>query len=99
MSTRDERKDRLRELAKQSKKKADEELADALQTVKGMTRADLESLRPKVSNQEEYARLITAVEEATARNESIADLKARIEKLGPAALDLAKEVSKLLEGR
>jgi len=87
------------ELKKQSEKaamKADEILATDLEALKNATKTDIEGLRPKVEDQETYDRLIAVVEESTRNNESLAQLKGRIEKLGATALSLAKSVVRLL---
>jgi hypothetical protein len=99
MSTREERRKKLREQAEEAAKRTDERLADEMRAVRDLTRPELESLRPKTADPQVYASLIKAVEEATARNESVADFKARVEKLGPAAVDLARQVLKLWKGQ
>ncbi len=97
MSDREEKEKRLKELSKEARKEADGELENELKALLEVTRSDLEKLRPKVSDETSYNKLIAAVEEATQRNESLAELKNRIEKLGTEVVRLGKEAAKLLK--
>lgn len=55
----------------------------------------LQELRPKTADEATYRKLISIVEECTNRNESVAALRARVEKLGSGAVALLRDVAKL----
>jgi len=96
MKSREEQKADLKRKAKKTTAKVERLLADELSALKEVTRTDLEKLRPKITDEETYQRLIDAVEESTRRNESIAQLKSRVEKLGAKAVEIAKKIAGLL---
>lgn len=98
MGDREDRKKRLKEKSKESRKKTDMLLADELQALVDSTSTDLEKLRPKVTDKETYDILIAAVKESINRNESVAQLKSRLEKLGSTAINVGKEAVELLKG-
>ncbi len=50
---------------------------------------------PETGDQETYDQLVTAVREATAKNESIAAFENRIKQLGSTAVSLAKTIGVL----
>lgn len=97
MNKRAEKKKKLRELGMESKKRTDELLESELQALKMATRTDLERLRPKVTDEATYNHLISVVEESTRRNESLAQLKDRLEKLSSNVIRIGKEAVKLLK--
>jgi transposase len=87
------------ELERQSEeaaKETDELLSEELDALKDATAADMESLKPKITDKETYAKLIDAVKESTDKNESLAQLEARLKTLGTTAIKVAKEAVKLL---
>jgi len=89
--------DDLRKKSRESAAKADQLLEHELESLKGATSIDLESLRPKLSlDAESFDQLVEAVQQATQRNESIAELKHRLEKLGSTVVAVAKKASTLL---
>lgn len=47
---------------------------------------------PSTGSKEDYDKLVAAVDAATAKNESVAALKVRIEKLGKGVVSLAKKL-------
>lgn len=96
MGDREERKKKLQEAANKSKQVADELLDADLQALKKATLSDMEVLRPKVSDKEAFEKLIGAVKESTSRNESMAQLKNRLEKAGGQVMQIAKESVELL---
>jgi len=96
MKSREERKADLKKKAKETTARVDKMLADELSALRQATRTDLEKLRPKITDAETYQRLMDAVEQSTRRNESLAELKSRVEKLGAAAVEIAKKVVGLL---
>ncbi|MFZ5862384.1 MAG: hypothetical protein ACOYXR_06070 [Nitrospirota bacterium] len=96
MSSREEKRKRMKELARESARRTDDLLESDLEALKKATQSDLDALRPKVTDSETYDRLVEAVNESTRRNESLAELKARLEKLGGSASQLVKEAVRLL---
>ena len=98
MTSREEKKAMLKEKAEGIRKKTDAILEDELNSLLEVTSSDLEALRPKISNEEEFDKLIAAVEDSTRRNEALADLKNRLEKLGKNAIIVVKEAARLLKG-
>lgn len=89
------------ELEKQSEdaaKETDEMLSEELDALKNATAADMESLKPKITDKETYDKLIDAVRESKDKNESLAQLEARLKTLGTTAIKVGKEAVKLLKG-
>jgi hypothetical protein len=84
------------DLADEVAGEVDQELSDQELAVLKETSTNLEALRPQIANQVTYDALISAVETSTAKNESLAQLKARIEALGGEAVTLAQKVSGLI---
>ncbi len=68
----------------------DDELAGLMAAV-GL----LDELKPETASQEDYDRMIKAVQEATAKNHSIATLRQNLMALGSGVLDLAKTAAGL----
>lgn len=71
----------------------DKELADEEARLLQQTTVNLEQLRPQISDPDAFAKLVEAVQESTQKNENLAQLKARLEKLGEGVLRIAKEVA------
>jgi len=92
MNDREKKKERLRRKSRIAREKADAALAEELQALKKATDTKLEELRPRITDEVTYDKLIAEVKEATARNESLAQFRERVEKLGPAALRVVKEL-------
>jgi hypothetical protein len=84
------------DLADKVADQVDKELADQELAVLKATSTNLEELRPKIADQATYDALISAVQASTAKNESLAQLKDRIEALGNEAVTLAQKVSGLI---
>jgi len=97
MNEREEKRNRLRQHAWESAQRADELLDGELQALRNATRSDLDRLRPRVSDTANYNQLIATVDEATRRNESLAQLRTRLEQLGTQALRIGKEAVNLLK--
>ena len=97
MSKREDRKRSLGGLIGRAAKKQDRAVEKGLQALKAATSSDIEKLRPKVSDQATYNKVIAEVEQATRRNESVAELMQRVEGLGSSAISVAKEVADLVE--
>lgn len=85
----------LEGLSEEAAAETDEALKAELNKLKSMTRTDLEKLRPQVTDQETYDKLIAVVKEATERNEDIAQIVTRVKGLGGAAVSLAKKIGGL----
>lgn len=96
MSSRDEKLKRMKELARESARRTDELLEGDLSALKKATQTDLDGLRPKVTDAQTYDRLMEAVRESTKQNESLAQLKGRLEALGGNVSSLVKEAVGLL---
>jgi hypothetical protein len=96
MTDREERKQRLREKAREAAKAADQLLEAELATLRAATLSDLEQLRPRVSDSAAYEQLLAAVSAATQQNESVALLKTRLHALGKRVLEASSEAVRLL---
>jgi len=96
MTDREERKKLLREKSKRAKREADVKLAAELEAIRQANTADLEALKPKLSDPEAFDALVAAVQESTAANETKAQLRGRVKALGEGVLKVAKEVIDLL---
>lgn len=97
MESREERRARLRKASKEAVARADALVAEELAALKQATTADLEALRPKVKDAAAYEELLAAVAEATRRNESMAEFRERLQRLGQSVAAVAKDVAKLLK--
>ena len=84
-------------LSRKTRDKVDAELKEEETAVLARTQVDLESLRPRVSDQESFDKLVAAVKVSTTSNENFAELKQRIVDLGEGAVKVAKEVAGILE--
>ncbi len=71
----------------------DKELADEEARLLQQTTVNLEQLRPQISDPDAFDKLVEAVQKSTQKNENLAQLKARLEKLGEGVLRIAKEVA------
>jgi len=61
----------------------------------GLSRAEIDAIVPGTADLEVYDQLMTIVKEASRRNLSQAELKARIETLGDIAITIAKKSATL----
>ena len=84
-------------LADKTKAKTDALLNDDEAKLLAATDVDLAGLKPQVSDAASFDKLVEAVIESTAKNESIAQLKQRLTDLGAGVLAVAKEVAPLLK--
>ena len=87
---------RMAILGDQVFKETDKELTDEEAELLLRTSIDWDALRPKVTDSAVYDQLIAVVNEATQRNESIAQLNDRLKQLGKEGVGLAKKVIGLL---
>jgi purine nucleoside permease len=83
------------ELAEESVRAADESLVEVERVVLKRTTTDLERFRSKIPDQPSFDLFMTAVAESNRRNESAAELKTRLEKLGDGAVKVAAKVAEL----
>lgn len=93
MPSNDDRTGGMGKLADEVAREVDEKLAGEESALVQRTTADLEKLRPQISDSVSFDKLVAAVEESTQRNESAAQLKQRIENLGKAVVRVAKEAA------
>ena len=80
------------ELADQTEMKVNQMLSDRELQILKNTGVNWNKLRPQISDEESFNKLIDAVQVATQKNESIAELKNRIFNLGESVIKVAKEV-------
>ena len=80
-------------LANEVVSRVDKELADEEARLFQETTVNLEQLRPQISDPDAFDKLVEAVQKSTQKNENLAQLKARFEKLGEGVLRIAKEVA------
>ena len=86
----------MRGRARQTSKKIDERLAEVENDLLANTTLDWQSIRPQLSDQAEYDRLMTVVNEATQRNESIGQLVDRLKALGAGGAELLTKAKKFI---
>lgn len=94
---REELKKKLKERSRTSRERTDRLFQGELEQLAAATKADLDALRPQVTAKATYDKLIAEVAKATRRNESIAELRNRIESLGKVGVRVAKQVAGLLK--
>src|ERR1700690_1302822 len=97
MSDYDDLKAKLTQKSDESAARADILLADELNTLKAATFTDLERLRPKITDQETYNKLIAVIDEETQNNLDIASLKDKLAQLGSVGIQVAKTAAALLK--
>jgi len=85
----------MRKISKATVKRVNAELADAELELLRRTTVDLQALRPQVTDKETYDKLMAAVAESTRKNESIAQLKSRLQSLGEAGVAVVKRAVEL----
>lgn len=97
MSGREDRKKKLKEASDRAAAAADKELAARLESIRLANDADLEALKPRLSDPEAFDQLVAAVRHSTALNETQAGLRKRIKALGKGVVAVAKEAADLLK--
>ena len=90
------RKRGMGRLADRTAERTDEALTEREAAVLRETLVDWEALRPKLGDPATLDRLVAVVQEASARNESLAQFQVRVRELGEGAVVLAKRVCRLL---
>lgn len=88
----------MRKLSKESRRKVDQRLAEIEAKVLADTTFDWESIRPELTDQAEYDRLMEIVNESTQRNESIGQFMDRLKALGSSGESLLKKVQSFMLG-
>ena len=96
MGDREKRKQELKRKSREAAARTDALLDEELALLLRASQVDLDALKPKVADQETYDRLIAAVGEATARNESVAALRERLQQVGAKAAGVARQIAGLL---
>lgn len=90
----DEELKALRAAADKADKNASKLLDDDLQEL--MKQVDkLKDLKPQTTDEQTYQKLISAVEEATAKNHSIATLRENLMNLGSGVVSLVKDAAEI----
>ena len=79
-----------------TRKKTERNLAEEETALLKRTASNLAALKPRISDPAEFDRLVAAVQESTANNESVAALQERLEALGEGVTKVAKEAYGLL---
>ena len=87
---------RMADLGNKTFDRTNAELSDEEAKILLETNIDWEALRPKISDQEIYNRLIHEVQAATQKNENLAQLKDRLSTLGKEGLSVAKKIAQLV---
>ena len=87
---------RMASLGDKARDRTNLELSDTEANILLSTTIDWEALRPQVTDKQTYDRLIEQVQQATANNEDLAQLKNRIETLGKEGVQLAKTIIELI---
>jgi len=69
--------------------------AKEIEELLGLSRAEIDAVIPGTTDLQVYDQLVTVVKEASRRNLSQAELKARIEALGDIAIAIARKTANL----
>lgn len=96
MPSREERLREMRNASRRAAYAADRELSTQLELIRQAGAADIRALKPQLSDPEAFNALLKAVKEATAANETQAQLRRRIKDLGEAALSVLREAAGIL---
>ena len=91
-TSREERRRQMEQASRRADEAAAELLHQSLQVLYDEV-ARLDEVRPQTADDETYNSLIAAVQDATARNQSIAELVNRVKALGEGAVALVKELA------
>jgi hypothetical protein len=91
----EEFKRRLREKMAENRKAFEGKYKDEINALMGLSKAEIDSITPDLTDLEIYDQLITVVKEASRVNLAQAELKSRIEELGEVAIKIAEKVPTL----
>lgn len=83
--------------ARETREKVDKSLQIIEQQILQKTTSKLEALRPQISDQETFDKLLDIVNEATSNNNNLGSLKDNISKLGVAGRDILSKIVSILE--
>ncbi len=86
----------MRDRARDSARRTNERLAAREAELLAETTIDWEAMRPEIGSEEDYQRLMAAVSEATAHNETVGAVFDRLKALGANGIALAKKVRGLI---
>ncbi len=87
---------RMRDAGDKAFRKTDKELEEKELKLLLNTSIDWEAMRPEVHDRALYDQLIKVVDEATRNNDSLAQLKTRLETSGNEGIELARKVISLI---
>ena len=88
-------KRRLREKMAENRKAFEGKYKDEINALMGLSKSEIDSITPDLTDLEIYDQLITVVKEASRVNLAQAELKSRIEELGEIAIKIAEKVPTL----
>jgi hypothetical protein len=88
-------KERLKQRAKQNRAAFNGKYKAEIEKLHGLSRKEIDLITPDNTDMEVYAQLIAVVEEASATNESQAQLKKEILEMGEIAIEIAKKIPSL----
>lgn len=91
----EEFKRRLREKMEENRKAFEGQYKDEINALMGLSKEEIDSITPDLTDLEIYDQLITVVKEASRVNLAQAELKSRIEELGEVAIKIAEKVPTL----
>jgi len=91
----EEFKRRLREKMAENREAFEGQYKDQLNGLMGLSKAEIDSITPDLTDLEIYDQLITVVKEASRVNLAQAELKSHIEELGEIAIKIANKVPTL----
>jgi len=83
------------DLSDEAARETDEVLRDQEVKLLAETKIDWKRLRPEIADQQTYDALAAAVQAATSGNETLAQLKVRVQSLGKEGAAVARKVLKL----
>jgi hypothetical protein len=86
----------LGDLSNEAAADADAQFSKEIAALKELGTAGIEKLKPQITDQATYDKLIKVVQEAAAKNESIAQIVDRVKGLGQGAVSLAKKIATLV---
>jgi hypothetical protein len=85
----------LKAIIKKNNEAFQGEFAEEIKGLLGLSRDEIDAITPDVTDLAVYAALIEVVKDASRKNVSQAELKARIRGLGNVAVEIAKKVGPL----
>ena len=86
----------MRGRASSTADKVNRELAEEEARMIQQSGANLDALKPRISDKEAFERLVAATEESTRRNESVAEFQNRVKALGEGVVKVAKQIYQLI---